>query len=132
MKTLIISFVLILFFVACQKEENDLLKFRFGTYYGIRYSNYENVGINRLDTITVNFEVVKYNYSGTHTLDYGSGNYYILNDSIGFNDENARITLYSWEWILSGMYKYKLTGDSLFLFRNNKTLNISYRLKRIK
>ena len=60
-----------------------------------------------------------------------SGNYLIKNNSIEFNDDEARIALYSWEWILGGTHKFRIIGDSLILNQNGSYIQVSCRFKKI-
>jgi hypothetical protein len=132
MKKLIYTIVLLSIISGCKKDDNEVPDFKTGTYYGEKTVYHIDTHYESTDTITIRFDSTAYSYSGSEALDWGSGNYLIKNDSIAFNDMNARITLYTWDWILGGMYKYEINNDSLFL--NNKYFNIliSCRLRKIK
>jgi hypothetical protein len=108
---------LLLYIVSCCGCEHDteIQKFTTGTYYGEKITHYLYMDITFYDTISIKFDGIKYIYTCSNALDYGGGNYFIKNDSLEFNDEYARNALYSWAWILGGMYKYKIIDDSLFL-----------------
>lgn len=131
MKNIIFLLVSIVFYWGCAKDATEISKFQAGTYYGTKAINYFSTNINTFDTITIKFDYVKYLYSGSWELDYGKGNYFISNDSIEFNDEYARIALYSWDWILSGKYKFRFVDDSLILCKRYYNQLITCRLTKI-
>lgn len=115
----------------CQKEKIEISKFSAGTYYGEKDIHYFSTNTFIRDTITIKFDSIKYIYSGSHSLDYGKGNYLISDDSIEFNDEYARITLYSWDWILSGKYDVRSSDDSLILSKKYYNQLTTCRLTKI-
>ena len=84
-----------------------------------------------VDTVTIKFDKRTYSYSGSDALDFGRGNYLIKGNSIEFNDDEARNALYSWEWILVGVHKFRLNGDSLVLNQNGSYIQVSCRLIKI-
>jgi major membrane immunogen (membrane-anchored lipoprotein) len=127
----IIFLVIIVFCVGCTKEDNGISKFSSGNYYGEK--TIQNFSTNNFacDTITIKFDSVKYLYSGSWELDYGKGNYFISNDSIEFNDELFRNAMHSWNWILSGKYKFRFIDDSLILSQRHYNQLITCRLTKI-
>jgi hypothetical protein len=66
--------------------------------------------------------------SNSFALDFGRGNYLLKNNSIDFNDEEARIALYAWEWILGGTHQLRIAGESLILNQNTQNFSVSCRL----
>jgi hypothetical protein len=133
MKLIIYSVFLVFFFlISCKKENTEINRLGYGTYYGQRLTfSYTGAWLKK-DTITLTFDTLKYNYNGNNSLDFGSGIYTINNDSILFIDQVARNTLYSWDWILNDKFEFSFTTDSIFLTRQNLSGEIDYKLKRIK
>jgi hypothetical protein len=132
MRTFKIIFLLIIVSCAgCTKHDNGISKFSAGTYYGEKTIQNFSTNNYACDTITIKFESLKYLYSGSWELDYGKGNYFISNDSIEFNDELFRNTMHSWNWILSGKYKFRLIDDSLILSQRYYNQLITCRLTKI-
>ena len=132
MRTFKIIFLLIIVSCAgCTKDDNGISKFSAGTYYGEKTIQNFSTNNYACDTITIKFESLKYLYSGSWELDYGKGNYFISNDSIEFNDELFRNTMHSWNWILSGKYKFRLIDDSLILSQRYYNQLITCRLTKI-
>jgi hypothetical protein len=133
-KKIIFLLVFIVSCYGCTKDNNEISKFKIGTFYGEKIVHYFGTNYDFVDTITIEFESTKYTYSGStfpHPPDFGSGNYLIKNNSIEFNDEVARNALYTWDWILVGMYKFRTIDDSIILNQNNSYIQISCRLKKI-
>ena len=134
MKRIIYSVFLIFFLlISCKKENSEIDRFSYGTYYGQRLTfSYTGAWVKK-DTITLTFDSSKYNYyNGNNSLDFGSGIYTINNDSITLIDQVARNTLYSWDWILNGKFKFRFTTDSIFLNKPNSGGEVDYKLKKIK
>ena len=130
MKKIIFILVIILSCYGCKKGDTEISKFVTGTYSGEKTIYYLDTHNKSVDSITIKFESNTYSYSGSETLDFGRGNYLIKNSSIEFNDDEARIALYTWEWILSGAHRFRLTGDSLVLKQNGSYIQVSCRLKK--
>jgi|GEM_PF-1928777 len=131
MKKKIFILVIILSFYGCGKIDNENPKFTTGTYSGEKAIYYLGTNYTSVDTITIKFDNTAYSYSGSNALDFGRGNYLIRSNSIVFNDDEARNALYSWEWILVGVHKFRLNGDSLVLNQNGSNIQVSCRLKKI-
>ena len=132
MRTSNIIFLLIIVSCAgCTKDHNEILKFSAGTYYGKKTIQNFSTNNYACDTITIKFDSLKYLYSGSWELDYGKGNYFISNYSIEFNDELFRNAMHSWNWILSGKYKFRLIDDSLILSQRHYNQLITCRLTKI-
>lgn len=132
MRTFKIIFLLIIVSCwGCTKHETEISKFDIGTYFGERNTYNKATHANRIDTITIDFDTTNYIYAGSYILDSGRGNYFIKNDSIEFNDQVARIALYSWDWILGGMYQLIIIDDGIILSKNYSDIHVSYRLKRV-
>jgi hypothetical protein len=133
MRKFAVLLVLAFFFISC--ERNNYLpvsvELKNGTYSGVKVIYYPAVDYHASDTISVVFDDQSYSYSGISALDYGRGSYKIKGDSIHMNDEDFRIALYSWDWILSGKYQIRLSGDSLILSRKNFTQVTTCRLLKI-
>jgi hypothetical protein len=104
-----------LIIVSCQKSGTlpEPSALNSGTYRGEKVVYYLSSGHSAIDTITIRFDDPGYHYSGTSELDYGKGNYFVAGDSVWFSDEYARIAIYTWDWILSGRYRFVTAGDSL-------------------
>jgi hypothetical protein len=132
MKKIILLMVIILSCYGCKKVDDENSKSMTGTYSGEKTVYYLYTNYKSADTITINFESNSYSYSGSSALDFGRGNYLMKNNSIILNDDEARIDLYSWEWILTGTHELRIIGDSLFLNQNRSSVQVSYRLKKIK
>jgi hypothetical protein len=122
--------LLLVIMTACNKENDNTegSKFATGTYSGEKSIYYVSAHSESVDTITINFESNTYSYFSSNTLDFGRGNYLIKNNSIDLNDDEARIALYSWEWILSGTHQYQIIGDSLILNQTSPNHKVSCRL----
>jgi hypothetical protein len=130
-KKIIFVLIIILFCYGCTKDDSKTSKFTTGTYSGEKSIYYSGTHYESVDTITIRFDSNTYSYSGSDALDFGRGNYFIRSDSIGFNDDEARVALYTWDWILSGMHKFRTIDDSLILNKNSSYIQISCRLKKI-
>jgi hypothetical protein len=129
MKTIVILVLITAAFCyQCTKDNTESSEFTTGTYSGEKSIYNLNTHSESVDTIAINFEGNTYSYSGSNTLDYGRGNYLIKKNSIDFNDEEARIALYSWEWILGGTHQFRITGDSLNMNQNRPGFQVSCRL----
>jgi len=122
-----------LFFISCERkiELIDPTTFKTGTYYGEKDIHYFSTNTYTHDTITIKFDSVKYLYSGSWELDYGKGNYFISNDSIEFIDGLFRNAMHSWNWILSGKYKFRFIDDSLIISQWHSNQLITCRLTKI-
>jgi hypothetical protein len=131
MKKIMFILVIILFCFGCKKVDDESSKFITGTYSGEKTIHYLGTNSVFVDTITLKFDSSTYSYSGSDALDFGRGNYLIKNNSIEFNDDEARNALYSWEWILGGTHKFRLNGDSLVLNQNGSYIQVSCRLIKI-
>lgn len=131
MKKVIFLLAIIILCYGCAKDNTEISKFVTGTYYGEKVIHYFSTNITTTDTLTIKFDSIKHMYSGSDALDYGKGRYSFKNDSVEFNDELARNALYSWDWILGGMYKYRIIDDSMILNRRYFNRQIIYRLKKI-
>jgi hypothetical protein len=131
MKKILFTLAIILSCYGCKKDDNELSKFTAGTYSGEKTIYYSDTHFESLDTITIKFDSNTYSYSGSDALDFGRGNYLIKNSSIEFNDDEARIALYTWEWILAGTHKFQIIGDSLIMNQNGSYIQVSCRLKKM-
>jgi hypothetical protein len=131
MKKTVILFAIALLVISCEKKP-DSPSLAGGTYYGIKKVYYSSTEFTSSDTITLVFGADTYSYSGSNALDYGKGKYIISDDVIQFNDEYARNTLYTWDWILSGQFKHKSSGDSLILTRSYYGQDIMCRLRKVE
>jgi hypothetical protein len=105
-------------------------EFTSGTYSGEKTIYYPGTDYESVDTISITFDSGTYIYSGSNTLDFGRGNYLIKNNSIDLNDEEARIDLYTWDWILSGTHQFRINGDSLILNQDSQDHIVSCRLAK--
>jgi hypothetical protein len=132
MKKIAFFIVLIIAWYGCKKDDKEISKFAPGTYFGEKTIYYSSTHYESIDTITINFDSTTYTYSSSDALDFGKGNYFIKNDSIGFNDLEIRTALYTWDWILSGMYKFVIIDDSMILDSKYYNVQISCRLKKTK
>ncbi len=133
MKRITFFLVLIVAWYGCKENDKETSQFNIGTFSGEKTVHYFGTNYDFVDTITIKFDSTKYSYSGltsTHPPDYGSGNYIIKDNSIEFNDEEFRIALYTWDWIIAGMYNFRTINDSIILNQNNTGLQISCRLKK--
>ena len=131
MKQLIFILAIIASLYGCKKSDNGILTFKSGTYIGEKTIYYPDTRQESSDTITIRFDSTSYIYTGSDPLDFGRGNYLIQNSSIEFKDDVARIALYSWEWILGGLYNFQITDDLMILNQNGSHLQISCRLRKI-
>jgi hypothetical protein len=131
MKKTAILFAILLLVISCEKKP-DSPALAGETYHGIKEVYYSSTDITSTDTITLVFDTDTYSYSGSNALDYGKGRYIISGEVIQFNDEYARNTLYTWDWILSGEFKHKSSGDSLILTRSYYGQEITCRLGRVE
>jgi len=134
MKKVIFILAIILSCYGCEKINDVNSKFSTGTYVGEKTVHYFGTNYDFVDTITIEFDSMKYRYLGstsTHPPDFGNGNYLIKNNSIEFNDEVARIDLYTWDWILVGEHKFRVNVDSLVMNQNSSYIQISCRLIKI-
>jgi hypothetical protein len=133
-KTTIIFLVIIASCYGCSKDDNETIKYVTGTFSGQKTVHYFGTNTDFTDTIKIIFENTKYTYFSSTSKqpgDSGYGSFLIKNNSIEFKDEVARITLYTWDWILSGNYQFQIAGDSLFLNQKNSSKEISCRLKKV-
>jgi hypothetical protein len=130
MKKTAILFAIALLVISCEKKP-DPPALAGETYHGIKKVYYSSTELTSSDTITLVFDTDTYSYSGSNVLDYGKGKYIISDDVIQFYDEYARNTLYTWDWILSGEFKHKSSGDSLILNRSYYGQEIMCRLRRV-
>jgi major membrane immunogen (membrane-anchored lipoprotein) len=131
MKKITVILVINLFCYGCKKDDNEILKFSTGTYSGEKTIYYSDTHYKSLDTISIKFDNNTYSYSGSGALDFGRGNYLIKNNSIEFNDDEARNALYSWEWILGGIHNFRVIADSLIMNQNGSYIQVTSRLKKI-
>jgi hypothetical protein len=131
MKKIIFILVIILSCYGCTKDNSEISKFATGTYSGEKTIHYLGTNSTFVDTITIKFDISTYSYSGSDALDFGRGNYLIKNNSIEFNDDEARNALYSWEWILGGTHKFQMIDDSLILNQNGSYIQVLCRFKKI-
>lgn len=132
MNKLICTLALITCIYGCKKSDNEIVKFKFGTFKGVKTIYYEDTRQESGDTITIKFDSTSYAYSGSDPLDFGRGTYLIQDRSIEFKDDEARIALYTWDWILGGLYKFQITEDSMILNQSGSYTAISCRLRRIQ
>jgi hypothetical protein len=134
MKKILLILVVIMYGYGCNKDDNGITKFKIGTFSGEKTVHYFGTNYDFMDTLTIKFESTKYSYSGltsTHPSDFGNGIYLIKDNSIEFDDEVARNDLYTWDWIIVGMYNFRIIGDSIILIQNKAGLQITCRLKKI-
>ena len=131
MKKIIFILVFILSCYGCEKGNNETSIFATGTYSGKKTIYYSDTHYKSIDTIRIKFDNNTYSYSGVDALDFGRGNYLIKNNSIEFNDDEARNALYSWEWILGGSHNFRVVLDSLILNQNGSYIQVSCRLKKM-
>jgi len=133
-KVAIIVLVIIASCYGCSKDDTETSKFVTGTFSGQKTVHYFITNYDFTDTITIVFEGTKYTYFGsasTHPPDFGYGSFLIENNSFEFEDEVARIALYTLDWILAGKHQYRTFGDSLILNQNSSSLQISCKLKKM-
>jgi hypothetical protein len=128
MKKILFILVSILSCYGCKKADNENSKFTIGTYSGEKIIYYPDSQYESVDTITITFDCNSYFYSGSNALDFGRGNYIVDNNSLEFNDDEARNALYTWEWILGGTHRFLMMGDSLVLNQNGLHLQVTCRL----
>jgi hypothetical protein len=133
MKNILLILVFSSFLLSCEKqnEEPALATFKSGTYQGEKAIQNFSTNNYSIYTVTITFDSTNYLYSGSWELDYGKGKYFISNDSIEFNDELFRNTMHSWNWILSGKYKFKFIDDSLIFTRKQYDQLTTLRLIKI-
>ncbi len=131
MKKLIFLLSMTILCYGCAKDDTDISKFATGTYSGEKTIYYLGTHNKSVDTITIKFDSSTYSYIGSDALDFGRGNYLLKNNSIEFKDDEARNALYSWEWILVGAHKFRLSGDSLVLNQDGSYIQVSCRLLKI-
>ncbi len=131
MKRIAFFLVLIIAWYGCKKNDNETSKFNIGTFQGEKTIYYPSTHYESADTITIQFDSTTYSYSSSNALDFGRGNYLIKNNSVEFKDEEFRIALYTWDWILSGTFNLQITDGLIILNQNNLGNQISCRLKRI-
>ncbi len=115
MKKIAFFLVLIIACYGCKKNDNEASKFNIGTFQGEKTIYYPSTHCESVDTITIQFDSTTYSYSSSNALDIGRGNYLIKNNSVEFNDEEFRIALYTWDWIIAGMYNFRTIDDSIIL-----------------
>jgi hypothetical protein len=119
----------------CKKDSGQIQKIQPGTFHGEKTVYYFSTHLTSSDTITMQLDDSTYSYSELNvqnTLDFGRGNYIIQNDSVQFNDDEARVALYSWSWIISGKFRFEFGNDGvLILNKNFPDRQISCRLNRI-
>jgi hypothetical protein len=123
--------VLLVSFYGCTKDSYLVSSFTQGTYSGTKSIYYTSTHYQSTDTISIDFDTNTYSYGGSGNLDFGSGSYSLRNTTIVFQDELARITLYSWDWIIGGTYQLKTENDSLILTQNNPNKPVTCRLKKV-
>jgi hypothetical protein len=131
MKEIILFLVIIAFSYGCTKDDNQFSRFSAGTYSGEKTIYYMDTHNKSVDTISIRFDSSTYIYSGSWALDNGHGNYFIKDNLIEFNDDVARIALYSWEWILGGTHNFRIVGDSLILNQTGSYIKVTSRLVRV-
>ena len=131
MKNITFILLIILSCYGCKKDNNEIYKFSTGTYSGEKTIYYSDTHYKSFDTISIKFDNNTYSYSGSDALDFGRGNYLIKNNSIEFNDEEARIALYTWEWILGGTHNFRVIADSLIMNQNGSYVQVTCKLKKI-
>jgi len=61
---------------------------------------------------------------------YGTGTFSVEKDKIIFNDEVARIALYSWDWILGGKYNFTFDGKKLQFSKSSDYAQHEYVLEK--
>jgi len=119
----------------CEKDSNQIQKNQLGTFRGNKTIYYFSTHLSSTDTITMQLDDSTYSYSELNvqnTLDFGRGYYTIQNDSIQFNDDEARVALYSWSWIISGKFRFEYTDDAtLILNQKNSDRQTSCILHRV-
>jgi hypothetical protein len=134
LKTFICSIVLMVIITGCTKH-NNIPEFQTGTFQGVKIVSWFSTHTTLTDTMTIELDKGTYSYSTQNSLntlpDYGRGTYSILSGSVEFNDDEARIALYTWDWILGGKYEFAYSGDSLVLIQKFSYKQISCKLKRI-
>jgi hypothetical protein len=123
--------VLLISLYGCTKASYQASTFTTGTYSGTKSIYNTSTHLQSIDTITINFDINTYDYGGSNSLDFGHGSYSLSNNSIEFHDDLARITLYSWDWIVGGTYQLKTKNDSLILTQNNPYMPVTCRLKKV-
>ncbi len=131
MKRIVFLLAVIVLCFGCSKDDTEISEFSTGTYSGVKTIYYLGTHNKSVDTITIKFDISTYSYTGSDALDFGRGNYLIKSNSIEFNDDEIRIALNSWEWILVGTHKFKSNGDSLYLNQNGSYVKVSCRLIKI-
>jgi hypothetical protein len=131
MKRIVFLLAIIAVCFGCSKDENEISKFSTGTYSGVKTIYYLSTQYESVDTITIKFDKSTYSYTGSGDLDFGRGNYLLKENTIKFNDEEARIALYSWDWIIGGVYQFKTIDDSIILNQNGSYIQVSCILKKV-
>jgi hypothetical protein len=123
--------VLLIFLYGCTKDNYEASSFSTGTFSGIKSVYYTSTHYQSIDTITINFDISTYSYGSSGSLDFGSGSYSLTNNAIEFHDDVARITLYSWDWIIDGTFQSNAKNDSLILTQNFQNRKISCSLRKV-
>jgi hypothetical protein len=132
--------ILLLLFIAgsilgCKKDSNQIQKNQPGIFHGEKTIYYFSTHLTSTDTITMQLDDSTYSYSELNvqnTLDFGRGNYTIQNDSIQFKDDEARVALYSWSWIIGGKFRFEYMDDAtLILNQKNSDRQTSCILYRV-
>jgi hypothetical protein len=129
MKNILLGFLVVSMIFGCTKKETVKQQFTVATYFGTKSVQREGISGADIDTIYLLFDSSAYSYTSTHRLDNGTGTYTVKDDVIEFTDTVGRIDLYTWDWILSGKFKFTQNGSSLELSNGNKNLLINCNLK---
>ena len=135
MKKIMVILILAGFFSGCEKKSNENQSFQTGIFEGKKTVYYFSTHLTSNDTIIMQLDDSTYSYSELNvqnTLDSGKGNFTIQNDSVQFNDDEARVALYSWSWIIAGKFRFEFGNDgALILNKKYPDRQISCRLNRI-
>ncbi|HEY0054071.1 MAG TPA: hypothetical protein VGB63_01835 [Pedobacter sp.] len=137
MKKSVILLLSVLIFTSCEKELGEEPKLEDGTYAGKFILKNIDPAANTVDiVVTTSITINGDNYSSTSgpnkTPAGGSGKFSVKYPIVNFADKNVWTADFDWNLILSGVYTYKISGDSLFLSKKAGYNTYSYRLGRAK
>lgn len=108
----------------CKKDSSQIQKIQSGTFRGEKTVYYFSTHLMSTDTISLQLDDSTYSYSELNvqnTLDYGRGNYTIQNDSVQFKDDEARVALYSWSWIIGGKFRFEYLDDAILIMNQKNS-----------
>jgi hypothetical protein len=127
-----VSILVIMFALCgCTKDNYEVPSCANGTFSGIKCMYYPETHIKSIDTVTIKFDQNTYTYYGTSSLDGGEGSFIQTTGKIEFRDDVARVTLYSWDWILNGTFQTGKLNNYLILVQNGNFRQISCKLQKV-